>query len=357
MFTAKILLEELWRQKLSLDQEVPEPYSSLWQKWLQELPYVTTIEIPRCYKTQCLSAQATVLLHNFSDASRHGYAVSYLWFVDEQGVIHCSFVMGKTGNAPIKERTIPRLELQATVLAVRLSNSILKELNLQVDGTFSWSGSMTSLQYIKNQTRHFQTFVANRVAEIHESTTPEQWHHVPGSMNPADEGSQGVTIQHFQPGCQWWSGPCFLWQPEHQRPNAQVEDIRSDDKEIRKPATIMFATETSQVDLLLQRYSSWSRLLRLMSWVLHLVKPLKKEKPECVVGGTLTLVELQRASKAITQLVQRQHFREEYMALKEGRQVKCNSSLATLSPILADGIIRVGGRIHRAPITFEAAHQ
>lgn len=168
MFTAKILLQELWRQKLSWDQEVPEPYSSLWQKWLQELPYVTTIEIPRCYKTQCLSAQATVQLHNFSDASRHGYAVSYLWFLDEQGVIHCSFVMGKTGNAPIKERTIPRLELQATVLAVRLSNSILKELDLQVDGTFSWSGSMTSLQYIKNQTRHFQTFVANRVAEIHE---------------------------------------------------------------------------------------------------------------------------------------------------------------------------------------------
>ena len=30
--------------------------------------------------------------------------------------------------------------------------------------------------------------------------------------------------------------------------------------------------------------------------------------------------------------------------------------MATLSPILTDGIIRVGGRIHRAPITFEAAH-
>ena len=348
MFTAKILLQELWRQKLSWDQEIPELYSSLWQKWLQELPYVTTIEIPRCYKTQCLSAQATVQLHNFSDASRHGYAaVSYLRFVDEQGVIHCSFVMGRTRNVPIKEWTILRLELQATVLAVRLSNSILKKLDLQVDGTFFWSDSMTSLQYIKNQIRRFQTFVANRMAEIHESTTPEQWHHVPASMNPTDEGSRGVTIQHFQPGCQWWSGPCFLWQPEHQWPNAQVEDVRSDDKEIRKPATIMFATETSQVDLLLQRYSSWSRLLRVMSWVPRLVKPLKKEKPECVIGGTLTLVELQRASEAIMRLVQRQHFREEYMALKEGRQVKCNSSLATLSPILTDGIIRDGGRIHR----------
>ena len=48
-----------------------------------------------------------------------------------------------------------------------------------------------------------------------------------------------------------------------------MEDVRSDDKEIPKPATIMFATETSQVDLLLQCYSSWSRLLRVMSWVLR----------------------------------------------------------------------------------------
>lgn len=357
VFTAKILLQELWRQKLSWDQEIPEPYSSLWQKWLQELPCVTTIEIPRCYMAQCPSAQATVQLHNFSDASRHGYAaVSYLRFIDEQGVIHCSFVMGKTRNAPIKEWTIPRLELQATVLAVRLSNSILKELDLRVNEIFFWSDSMTSLQYIKNQTKRFQTFVANRVAEIHESTTPEQWHHVPGTMNPADERSRGVTIKHFQPGCRWWSGPSFLWQPVQQWPNAPVEDIRSDDKEIRKPATIMFTTETSQVDLLLKRYSSCSRLLRVMSWVLRFVKALKKEKPECIVGGTLTLVQLQRASEVITRLVQRQHFREEYMALKEGRQVKCSSSLATLSPILTDGIIRVGGRIHRAPITFEAAH-
>ena len=263
--------------------------------------------------------------------------------------------MGKTRNAPIKEWTIPCLELQATVLAVRLSNSVLKDLDLQADETFFWSDSMTSQQYIKNQTRRFQTFVANRVAAIHESTSLEKWHHVQASMNLADEGSRSVTIEHFQPGCRWWSGPCFLWQPEQQWPNAQVEDIRSDDKEIRKPATIMFTTDTSQVDLLLQRYSSWSRLLRVMSWVLRFVKPLKKEKPERVVGRTLTLVELQRASEVITRLVQHQHFREEYMALKEGRQVKCSSSLATLSVILTDGIIRVGGRILRAPITFEAA--
>ena len=72
------------------------------------------------------------------------------------------------------------------------------------------------------------------------------------------DGSRGITIQHVKPGCRWWSGPSFLWQPEHQWPIAQVEDIRSDDKEIRRPATVMLTTDTSQVDIILQRYSSWS---------------------------------------------------------------------------------------------------
>ena len=55
-------------------------------------------------------------------------------------------------------------------------------------------------------------------------------------------------------------------------------------------------------------------------------------------------------------VVQRECFHEEYVALKGGGQVKSNSKLANLSPILVNDVIRVGGRIHRAPIAFEAAH-
>ena len=104
VFSAKILLQELWRKKLPWDQEIPEPYLTQWRRWLEQLPHVVTIEIPaRCYKTQTLGTRVT-------DASQHGYAaLSYLRFVDEREVTHCSFVMGKTQNAPIKEWTIPRL--------------------------------------------------------------------------------------------------------------------------------------------------------------------------------------------------------------------------------------------------------
>ena len=282
--------------------------------------------------------------------------MSYLRFVDERGVTHCSFVMGKTRNAPIREWTIPRLELQAAVLATRLSKMIVNELDLQVDQTFFWSDSMTSLQYIKNETKRFQTFVANRVAEIHETSSPKQWHHIPGIMNPADDGLRGVGAQYFHAECRWWSGPKFLWEPQHMWPNAPVEDLEEDDNEIRKLPTVMFVSSASQIDVLLQRYSSWSRLIKVTSWVLRFVQRSRKKVPAYLKASTLQLVEIQQTSQEIVRLVQSQHFHEEYLCLKEGRQVKCNSKLANLSPILIDDIIRVGGRIHRALIAFKAAH-
>ena len=299
----------------------------------------------------------TVQLHTFADASQHGYAaVSYLRFVDEREMTHCSFVMGKTRNAPIREWTIPRLELQAAVLAARMSQTILKELDFQVHETYFWSDSMTSLQYIKNETRRFQTFVANRVSEIHETTSPEQWHHIPGVMNPADEGSRGVSAEYFQSDCRWWTGPEFLWQPEHTWPSVSVREVQDDDKELRKSSNVLLSANTSQVDLLLQRLSSWPHLLRVMSWVLRFIKRCRRETHNAVPVMTPTLSELQSASREVVRVVQRECFHEKYVALKGGGQVKSNSKLANLSPILVNDVIRVGGRIHRAPIAFEAAH-
>ena len=79
LFSAKILLQELWRDKLRWDQKIPEPYFSQWQRWLEELPHVITKNNPRCYKIQLSINPSTIQLHNFAGASRCDYAaVSYL---------------------------------------------------------------------------------------------------------------------------------------------------------------------------------------------------------------------------------------------------------------------------------------
>ena len=351
----KIMLQDLWREGFSWDQQIPEPYFSSWRKWVKSLPHIVTINIPRCYKRSQLGKVTTMQLHNFADASRRGYAaVSYLRMIDQDGKIHCVFVMGKARNSPMKELSIPRLELQAAVQATRLSNAILCELEEPIKEVYFWSDSMTVLQYISNKTRRFNTFVSNRLTEIHKSSSADQWHFVPGKLNPADEGSRGMEATSFSSESRWLTGPPFLWMPEEHWPSWKVDHVPDDElPEVLKVCNATSADE-SQIEVLLRRHSSWPRLLRVVSYVMRFINRMRKQDVEKTT--TISLSEMQSSLKIITEAVQAQCYNEELIALKKGQPIKATSKLAPLSPILVDDVIRVGGRIHKAPIPYEAAH-
>ena len=159
-------------------------------------------------------------LHHFSDASNKGYGqCSYLRLTDEQGKIHCSFVVGKSRVAPLKPVTIPRLELTAAVVSVRVGTQLAKDLRLENVEEIFWTDSKVILGYISNESRRFHVYVANRVQEIQERTFPKQWRNVETKSNPADEGSRGVSAREVM-NSKWISGPEFLWQNEDQWPHA-----------------------------------------------------------------------------------------------------------------------------------------
>ena len=74
--------------------------------------------------------------HHFSDASEVGYgAGSYLRLVDDKGRIHCGLVMAKSHVAPLKTVTIPRMELTAAVVSVKLHRFITEQLDLPINKT------------------------------------------------------------------------------------------------------------------------------------------------------------------------------------------------------------------------------
>lgn len=77
-------------------------------------------------------------------------------------------------------------------MAVRLCNMVKAELDWTINSVTFWTDSVTIIQYIKNETRRFHRFVVTRLEEIHEHTMPNQWHHVPGALNPAGDGSRGL---------------------------------------------------------------------------------------------------------------------------------------------------------------------
>ena len=68
--------------------------------------------------------------------------------------------------------TIPRLELQAAVLASRLKTTILSELKLKVNQVCLWSDSSTVLKYIKNEKVNFGQYIMPRSNEIRNNSNP-----------------------------------------------------------------------------------------------------------------------------------------------------------------------------------------
>ena len=133
-------------------------------------------------------------IHNFSDASSFAYeACSYLQLIDENDKVACSFLIGKLRVSPIKAISIPQLELTATVLAVRLNEQMQKELNIESCTSIFWWDSTPVLNCIKNQTKRFPVFVANKLAIIKQGGDPNNWHYLPSKLNPADSPSRGVS--------------------------------------------------------------------------------------------------------------------------------------------------------------------
>ena len=96
--------------------------------------------------------ESALELQVFPDASSCTYGdVAYLRF-QSNSELKCSFVIGKSRIAPIKENSlsIPKLELQAAVTASRIKVKIMEELKETVTSVFLWSDSKTVLNYLHN---------------------------------------------------------------------------------------------------------------------------------------------------------------------------------------------------------------
>ena len=166
--TAKKLLQDLCREeRLSWDDELPDTYRMRWEKWRNELPLLERLTVPRCVEPTEIGEVTSRQIHVFSDASTVGYgSVAHQRLCDNDGRIHCSFLMGKARLAPIKAVSISRLELTAATVSVRLGEILKKELDDKPETEQYHSDSVTVLRYIANDQKRFQVYVANRVQLI-----------------------------------------------------------------------------------------------------------------------------------------------------------------------------------------------
>jgi hypothetical protein len=228
ILTAKIILQQLCKLGLGWDVPVEGELLQRWLNWEDAVVGLGEIKFNRCMLPLGSSKSGSRQLHIFADASEVGYGVAAYIRYESHGVIESNLLMAKSRVAPLKVVTIPRLELNAAVLAVRIGKVIQRELNIEYDKIVYWTDSMIVLRYLHNVKNRFATYVANRVQEIIESSGISQWRHVQSENNPADIASRGL-LGHRANWELWAQGPEFLVKGENEWPVTEIDSINVQD--------------------------------------------------------------------------------------------------------------------------------
>ena len=106
-----------------------------------------------------LGTIAKAELHCFSDTSSKAYgSCVYLPLNNTEGDVRSTLVFPKSWVAPFNVTTIPRLELQATVLSTGLAEFIKKEQHNIKISVYFYTDSQIVLGYIDNNVRKFHPF-------------------------------------------------------------------------------------------------------------------------------------------------------------------------------------------------------
>ncbi|GFU93090.1 integrase catalytic domain-containing protein [Trichonephila clavipes] len=160
VITLKIMLQELWKSKAFWDDPIPSSILENWNQFTKESKYLNSISIPRFMG---IDQNSDIILHGFCDASTKAYAaVVYLKSKQE---IH--LVSAKTRVAPIKQLTIPRLELCGALLLAELISVIQKALRTKPAECFLWTDSTIVLSWLMKPLIKENIFVKNDLTLNH----------------------------------------------------------------------------------------------------------------------------------------------------------------------------------------------
>ncbi|XP_026731637.1 uncharacterized protein LOC113496572 [Trichoplusia ni] len=348
VITAKVFIQRIWMTGIEWDAELPAPLLEEWLDYRKNLRSLAKFRLPRWIKS---SKENRVLeLHGFSDASNVAYAaVVYARIIDKEGHIHTTLVTAKTKVAPVKQVSIPRLELCGAVLLAKLLQEVASTLEVPKQHLYAWTDSTVVLAWLSSHPSRWKTFIANRVSEILTIMDRSQWSHVMSSDNPADCASRGVSPSECNDLRLWKRGPLWL---QYEKIDYNRGNIQETTLEERKIKTKCHAIEFD--DSLLTRFSKFSRLIRVISYCKRF---LRRKELGCNKTTWLTTKELNEALLTCIKLCQLQSFNEEIETIKNNRKLSKGSRLISLSPFLDDdGILRVGGRLHRASIDENMKH-
>ena len=352
--SAKILFQELCLGELGWDDPLPEDKRLRWENWLKDLKCTDKISVPRCVFDEIKGKTLSCQLHGFADASKKAYCAMVFLVCETTEGTFTRLLSAKTRVAPLKQLTIPRLELMSARVLATLMSTILEALGptFKVDAVRYWLDSKTALFWIHNN-GEWKQFVQHRVNEILRLTRKEDWGHVSGVENPADLGSRGVSASHLKDSKLWWKGPDWLEKGKDSWPNGStLEDSPDVSDEKRKSAQVMLVTKREEEKRVnnvvkLERHGSLARLLRVTAYVMRFVRNLKNKREGIQADVTrLSVEEIEAAERVWIEDVQQ--------SLKKREDIEKLS--VQLGVVNEDGMMVCRGRLGNSDLDFRSKY-
>ena len=363
----KLLIQKMWVLGVAWDDPIPDDMAAEFKEWTKVVNRIGNITIPRTYWQH--NESSTKTLHIFCDASQYAYGFC-AYAVSRTNIdTSSSLILAKSRVAPLKNTTIPRLELMALTIAAEALDYIRKELPIQFQQEHLWTdNSGVYYQATSANPEKLHVFARNRVTKIQQLARGAEIHHVPGKLNPADLVSRGCNFQQFEESF-WLTGPSFI--REHpalwpKNPTHESTDAVTKTTEEAHPTFISFVvqreqkvntqvnfvnevffTNAAEEKMVLQfgSCSKWSVFVRAVVRFRRVIDLLKKRTTRDQLNRPILYRELRSAEDFIVSEVQKDAYPTERRCLNEKKLVPKSSKLRVFTPFLQHGLISLGGRL------------
>ncbi|GFU00086.1 integrase catalytic domain-containing protein [Trichonephila clavipes] len=351
---ARIFIQRLWLLELVWSDELLFKEEKEWRRFIDSLEAVNNISIDRCI---VIYRAESIELHVFSDVSEKAYGSSiYLKSIFAFGEVKVCLVTSKSRVSPLKQISIPRLELCLAVLAAKLMKKVKEALNLQITAVHFWSDSTIVISWIHRELRELKAFVANRVSKIHQLSSRDQCHHIASEQNPIDVLSRAVIRnprevlpEELRDNSLWWHGPELLLQSAYSTTVIAEPTQRDDfDCELRVSERTLEISLLSSKNFdffnhLMDLSNNYFKIIHIVSYIYRLIDNCRSKVKK------RALVTTSEVNDAETWLIKH-----------DQRDINLSDPSGNLKSfnIFQDdkGVLKVGGRLEKASIPYSQKH-
>ncbi|KAL0808562.1 hypothetical protein ABMA28_013006 [Loxostege sticticalis] len=219
---SKTFIQKIWLSGIDWDQELTSDLLREWESYRKDLEHISKCQIPRWVETR--PDDQLIELHGFCDASVAAYAaVVYIRVVDAEGIVKVNLVTSRTKVAPVKQQSIPRLELMGAVLLSELITEVAEVMNIPKSNIHAYTDSSVVLAWLSDHPSRWSTFVGNRVSQILTSDWGDRLTMQELQMNQYTHVCLILEVVH------WWSW--LLQAPE----GAYCCGLRANEKYLKSP--------------------------------------------------------------------------------------------------------------------------